>query len=81
MGDVGEAFKALRQHRKEQRESNLENAENHCSAQCWTKHTKYHWARDLNGYRLDFWPSKRKFMYKGKVMTGNVTAFINKREK
>ena len=42
----------------------------------WTKHTKYHWSRLLNGKRLDYWPSRKKWQYNGKVQRGNVQAFM-----
>lgn len=32
-----------------------------------------------NGKRLDYWPSRNKFQYNGKVMTGDVLGFIRKR--
>ena len=76
MGDVGECFKALKEHRKIQREKNLKNAD----PKGWNIHTDYHWSMDLNGYRLDYWPSKNKFQYKGKVMCGDVEKFISKRK-
>lgn len=31
----------------------------------WTKHTEYHWSRYVNGRRLDYWPSRKKFMLAG----------------
>jgi len=76
MGDVGEAFKMLKEHRKKQRAENLENA----SSDGWKKHTHYHWARELNGKKLDYWPTKKKFQYDGRVMCGDVEKFIAKRE-
>lgn len=42
----------------------------------WTKHTEYHWSRTLAGHRLDYWPSRKKWQYQGRVMRGNVQAFI-----
>ena len=47
----------------------------------WTKHTDYHWSRNLAGKRLDYWPSRKKFQYAGKVMRGNVSKFIAARTK
>ncbi len=44
----------------------------------WTKHTLWHWSRDLNGKKIDFWPTKDKWLYDGKVMTGDVDKFIAK---
>ena len=45
----------------------------------WTIHTEHHWSRTLNGKRLDYWPSRNKFQWQGKVMTGDVLTFIAKR--
>lgn len=42
----------------------------------WERHTEHHWSRTLYGLRLDYWPSRRKFMYRGKVQVGDVWAFI-----
>lgn len=38
----------------------------------WVKHTPYHWSREHNGKRLDFWPSRKKYQYEGVVRRGNV---------
>jgi hypothetical protein len=42
----------------------------------WTKHTEFHWSRIVSGKRLDYWPSRKKFQYNGKVMRGDVQKFI-----
>jgi hypothetical protein len=76
MGDMGEIFNAMREQDKERRERNLANA----NSEGWTKHTVYHWSRELNGKRLDYWPSRNKFQYEGRVMCGDVSGFIKKRE-
>lgn len=36
----------------------------------WTKHTQWHWSRAVNGERLDYWPSRKKFQWRGKVLRG-----------
>lgn len=36
----------------------------------WTKHTAFHWSRTVDGARLDYWPSRKKFQYRGRVMRG-----------
>ena len=46
----------------------------------WTKHTEYHWSRTVVGQRLDYWPSRKKYQYAGRVMRGDVMAFIRKQE-
>lgn len=36
----------------------------------WTKHTNYHWSRIAHGKRLDYWPTRKKWQYDGKVWRG-----------
>lgn len=42
----------------------------------WIKHTEFHWSRMLNGKKLDYWPSRKKWQYAGKVRRGDVVKFI-----
>ena len=77
MGDVGENFRLWKKIKKEKREKNLSSA----NSDGWCKHTEYHWSRVLNGNRLDYWPSRKKWQYNNKIMTGDVTKFISKRVK
>jgi len=42
----------------------------------WTKHTEFHWSRMISGHKLDFWPSRKKFQYRGKVRRGDVYRFM-----
>lgn len=42
----------------------------------WTIHTEFHWSRMLDGHRLDYWPSRKKFRYRGKVRRGDVNKLI-----
>lgn len=44
----------------------------------WTKHTEFHWSRIVNGLKLDYWPSRKKWQYKGKVKRGNVLSYIRR---
>ena len=44
----------------------------------WTKHDWYHWSRTVNGERLDYWPTRKKFQWRGRVMRGNVWDIINR---
>ena len=76
MSEMGDTFRALTEHIKVRRGVNLLNAD----SDGWKKHTAFHWSRELNGERLDYWPSRNKFMYLKKVMCGDVKAFIAKRE-
>lgn len=75
MGDCGDDFRALDAYHKERKRKNLEAA----NPEGWTIHTQYHWSRTLAGKRLDYWPSRNKFQYAGRVMTGDVHGFIRKR--
>ncbi|CAB4135047.1 hypothetical protein UFOVP275_58 [uncultured Caudovirales phage] len=44
----------------------------------WTKHTDYHWSRSINGQRLDYWPSRKKYQYLGRVLRGDVMRIVAK---
>lgn len=45
----------------------------------WTKHTEFHWSRMVDGHKLDFWPSRKKWQYRGKIRRGNVYEFIKRK--
>lgn len=77
MSEIGDAFKGMKEHYQKVRHHRLETTDD----TGWSKHTRYHWYRTLNGSKLDYWPSRNKFMYRGKVMVGDVEGFIRKREK
>lgn len=77
MGDMGDIFNALRERDKERRHRNLAAAD----PSGWTLHTDTHWSQMLNGKRLNYWPSRNKFQYEGRVMTGDVVGFIEKRKR
>ena len=42
----------------------------------WTKHTDFHWSRIINGERLDYWPSRKKFQWRGVVRRGDVMKIV-----
>lgn len=46
----------------------------------WVKHTQHHWSRTVAGKRLDYWPSRKKYQFEGRVMRGDVMAFIRDKE-
>jgi hypothetical protein len=46
----------------------------------WTKHTEFHWSRIVAGHKLDYWPSRKKWQYRGKIKRGDVYAFIKRKE-
>jgi hypothetical protein len=79
MGDMGDYWRDVReaaqQHRAEQHEKNRLATKDID----WREHTPWHWSADINGERLDFWPSKNKWMFRGKVSTGDVLEFIRAR--
>ena len=75
MGDMGEFFNDWKTYNKKRTAKNLAAAE----PTGWTKHTEWHWSREFNGKRLDYWPSRNRFQYAGKVMTGDVGAWMRKR--
>ena len=78
MSDMGEYWRDMREFDKERKAKNLAAAD----PTGWTKHSQYHWSRQLNGKRLDYWPSRNKFQYDGgRVMVGDVLGFIRNREK
>jgi hypothetical protein len=45
----------------------------------WEKHTEFHWSRIVAGKKLDYWPSRKKFQYLGKVRRGDVLAFVERK--
>lgn len=42
----------------------------------WTKHTEHHWSRSISGERLDYWPSRKKYQWRGKVQRGDVMKIV-----
>jgi hypothetical protein len=42
----------------------------------WVKHTPHHWSRMVTGERLDYWPSRKKYQWRGKVQRGDVMKVI-----
>jgi len=76
MGDMGEIFNAMRERDKQRRSDNLASAD----PTGWTQHTPVHWSRVLLGDRLDYWPSRNKFRWRGKTHHGDVMGFVRNRE-
>lgn len=79
MGDMGELFRDLKEHDKIRKARNLADAQA-VALPGWTIHSLVHWSRDLNGFKLDYWPSRNKFRWKNKTYTGDVNGFIKNRE-
>lgn len=36
----------------------------------WYKHTEFHWSRDIDGDKLHYWPSRKRWQYRGRVSRG-----------
>ena len=71
-----EVFDDMREHSRRRRKRNIEVA----NPTGWMLHTQWHWSRDLVGHRLDYWPSKNKWKYKGKIEQGDIIGFIKRRD-
>ena len=77
MGDMGDIFNEMKAYTRERKRANLAAAD----PDGWLQHTPYHWSRQLLGSKLDYWPSRHKWQWRGKVCTGDVLKFIAAREK
>jgi hypothetical protein len=75
VSDIGEAFRDMKEHYRKVRHERAK-AEDPTG---WTQHTPWHWSRRLNGARLDYWPSRQRFRYGGRTMTGDVHGFMRNR--
>lgn len=74
MGDMGELYRVIKEDKKERRQKNLKTA--NCDG--WKKFTEYHWYQDINGKRLDYYPSTGKFKYDEKWRCCGVNRFMQK---
>lgn len=75
----GQAMDAMA---RERREAALTEALRHDDGG-WTKHTPWHWQRHVGDKLLDYWPSKRKWQFDGRVINGtdrDLVRFIAKRQ-
>jgi len=75
MGDMGDIFNAMKRDDKVRRLKNLKEA----NLSGFTRHSDYHYSCDLNGSRLDYWPSRNKWRWNGRTYNGDVHGFIQKR--
>lgn len=80
-----EDFEPIRQHSKEKFEADkarfLKEAEEGEIDARWKKHSRYHWSMKINGHVLQYWPSRKKFQYRGKTKRGDVNSFIAARDR
>ncbi len=70
---------ALKSHKKEKFDSDRAAFLDKANAEDdggWTKHTQFHWSRFVNGERLDYWPSRKKFQWRGQVRRGDVMKIV-----
>ena len=44
----------------------------------WHKHSPHHWSRMVGADRLDYWPTRKKYQFRGKVRRGDVYAVIRR---
>lgn len=82
MGDMGDYFRDWDAAKKKRKVERLDDAKQSKWPCKWTKHTEFHWSAMVQGYRLDYWPSTGKWMWRSKIMHGNLIAlkgFISKR--
>jgi hypothetical protein len=75
VSDLGEDFKAMKDHYQKVRHERARTED----PTGWTQHTQWHWSRKLNGVRLDYWPSRQRFRYGGRTMSGDVHGFMRNR--
>jgi hypothetical protein len=76
MGDRDPIWDALKEHSKAKFDADRAKALTEAPDDgCWTKHTPYHWSRMIDGDRLDYWPSRSKWQFRGKVRRGNILNF------
>ena len=88
MGDMGDFYRDWDAIKKAAKEKRL--AEALCTFDAWqdpmpgwTKHTPYHWSRDLCGDRMDYWPSTGKWRWRDRSYRGtpySTAGFIANRE-
>ena len=77
---LGELWAGHKEHDRARRMANLAKAEKRVQLH-WKKHTEWHWSHMLNGERIDYYPTKNKFVHNRKVMHGDPEAYIFKRSK
>jgi len=76
MGDMGDIFNDMQAAKKKHRQMKLAEAD----TSGWKAFTDYHFTREFNGERMDWWPSSGVAKYKRKMIYGHkkVNALISK---
>jgi hypothetical protein len=83
MTDRDPIYDAMKQHSREKFDADRARFAAEAAAADdggWVKHTEHHWSRTVAGKRLEYWPSRKKYQHDGRVMRGDVMAFIRKQQ-
>jgi hypothetical protein len=79
--DMGDAFREHRKFDKKRRADNRSNAYERCKNNPrWRIHSDTHFATNLLGDLLDYWPGRQHWKWRGKNYYGDVFGFIKNRE-
>ena len=62
MGDMGDLYNDMKADAKARKQRKLEQAES-MDFSDFRKHTPWHWSRTLKAGRLDYYPTKDKWIY------------------
>jgi hypothetical protein len=79
MSDRDPIWDAMKQHSREKFDADRKRFLDTAIAEDdggWTKHTQWHWSRMIKGDRLDYWPSRKKFQFRGVVRRGSVQRLL-----
>lgn len=76
--EIGEAWQMMREEDRKRRYARVDTASKTYDKANWVEHTTFHWGRYVKGKKLDFWPSKDKWMWEGNVYTGGLEDFLIK---
>ena len=77
MGDMGDTFRLMREADAKRRQKNLDDALAK-SRHLWVRHTEWHWSILLLGNRVDYWPSRNKWRWRGKTRFGDCERWLEK---
>ena len=65
-----EDFADIKAYSKEQYDLRRKQALEEADPTGWTQHTQWHWSRQVEGERIDYWPSKRKWRFRNHTYYG-----------
>lgn len=68
-------FEAMKAHDKERRQINYARAD----PKGWKIHCDTHWSQKFLGDRIDYWPTRNKFRWRGVTHHGDVVGFMKNR--